>query len=282
MRSDYELWLRAQGYDQGTVTAQLHRVTRVESYFGDVDQHFSADQLKDLLERLRYSSEDERRARPNPTRIPINGNLRTNLASYRSAVALYRKFREAGGHAPTNNELVASVSGKAAEPDPMVPLPVRAALFRAPARTVATIPTPAEHARTLAEFGFDGEAALTALIAASRYRTIAQAVASLSVFSHPRTVAQTGGKALFPTIRGKPGEFIEVSGRLLMTDDNRSPFDAFRWANGLGASRWPDTQVNHIYRVSADPDAYTSLANIVITPAFIAKLTDTHDEVRAL
>jgi hypothetical protein len=67
-----------------------------------------------------------------------------------------------------------------------------------------------------------------------------------------------------------------------MTDDNRSPFDAFRWANGLGASRWPDTQVNHIYRVSTDPDAYTSLANIVITPAFIAKLTDTHDEVRAL
>lgn len=272
MRSDYEPWLRALGYEPGTVTSQLHRVTRVESYFGDLDRHFSADHLKGVLEGLRYSTEDERRARPNPTRIPINGNLRSNLASYRNAVALYRKFREADGLTAENNLMAGA----------MAPRPVRAALARAPVQTVATSRTPAEHARTLAEFGFDGEAALTALIAASRYRTIAQAVASLSVFSHPRTVAQTGGKALFPTIRGKPGEFVEVGGRPLMTDDNRSPFDAFRWANGLGASRWPDTQVNHIYRVSTDPDAYTSLANIVITPAFIAKLTDTHDEVRAL
>jgi hypothetical protein len=173
------------------VTAQLHRVGRVESYFGDLDRHFSADRLKGVLEGLRYSTEDERRARPNPTRIPINGNLRNNLASYRNAVALYRKFREVAGLATPNNSIDAAVSGEAAEPRLIVPRPVRASLVRAPARAGAISPTPAEHARTLAEFGFNGEAALTALIAASRYRTIAQAVASLSVFSHPRTVAQT-------------------------------------------------------------------------------------------
>ena len=66
-----------------------------------------------------------------------------------------------------------------------------------------------------------------------------------------------------------------------MTDDNRSPTDAFRWANGLG-TRLRDIQLNHIYSASRDPEAYTSLANLVMTPAFLAKLTDTNTEVQAL
>ena len=66
-----------------------------------------------------------------------------------------------------------------------------------------------------------------------------------------------------------------------MLDDNKSPTDAFLWANALGR-RGRDTQFNHVYAVSSDADAYTSLANICMTPAFLAKLTDTSSEVRAL
>jgi hypothetical protein len=40
MHSEYGDWLRAQGYDSGTVTAQLHRASQVEQYLGDLDRHF--------------------------------------------------------------------------------------------------------------------------------------------------------------------------------------------------------------------------------------------------
>ncbi|MBA3999386.1 MAG: hypothetical protein C0461_02215 [Brevundimonas sp.] len=140
---------------------------------------------------------------------------------------------------------------------------------------------PREQARTLAEFGFDGQAALEALIATSRYRTLAQAVASLALFSHPETVVQTGGRAMFPTVRGVPGAYLEIDGRSVMSDDNKSPTDAFLWSNGINR-RGRDSQFNHVYAASLDPDAYTALPNIVMTPAFLAKLTDTNAEVRAL
>lgn len=58
-----------------------------------------------------------------------------------------------------------------------------------------------------------------------------------------------------------------------MLDDNKSASDAFKWANGI-SGRLRDVQFNHVYANSQDVDSYTSLANICVTPAFIAKLTD--------
>jgi hypothetical protein len=273
MTSEYDAWLRAQGYDSGTVRSQMHRVGRVEQYVGDLDRHFAHDRLDGVLETLRYSTEDERRGRPNPTRIPINGTLRTNLGSYRNAVALYRKFLdgETIEKRPSAYGTPAALNSSLGPPHPTARPPLLA----------AALSVPHEHARTLAEFGFDGQAALTALIAASRYRTVAQAVASLALFSHPETVVQTGGRAIFPTIRGVPGQYAEVGGRALMFDDNKSPTDAFLWANAINR-RGRDTQFNHVYAASADADSYTALPNIVMTPAFMAKLTDTSAEVKGL
>ena len=138
-------------------------------------------------------------------------------------------------------------------------------------------------ARTLVDFNLNGRTALEAIVAASQYRTIAQAVASLTLFTHPNTVRQTGGKALFPAIRDpkRVGQTAEHEGRRVLLDDNKSPTDAFLWANGL-TRRGPDTQFNHVYAVSLDADAYTALPNICMTPAFIAKLTDTSEEVGRL
>lgn len=92
MRQDYKAWLDAQKYGSGTVTAQLHRSGRVESYYGDLDQHYRHDRLQGVIDALRYSSDDEKRNRPNPSKIPFEGNPRTNLASYRNAVENYRRF----------------------------------------------------------------------------------------------------------------------------------------------------------------------------------------------
>ena len=47
---------------------------------------------------------DEKRGRPNPSKIPINGNTREGLATYKSAVGLYRLFRE--GYLPIDVALI--------------------------------------------------------------------------------------------------------------------------------------------------------------------------------
>ena len=93
MRESYREWLQSQKYVEGTIQAQLYRAGRVEEHYGDLDQHYDNDRLKSVITQLQYSSDDARRSKPNPTKIPIKGDVRSNLASYRDAVARYRRFR---------------------------------------------------------------------------------------------------------------------------------------------------------------------------------------------
>jgi endonuclease len=94
MRQDYRRWLEQQKYDMTTVNAQMYRAARVEEYYGNLDEDYSGDRMASLIEGLRYSTDDERQSRPNPSKIPFDGNIRNNLASYRNAVERYRKFRD--------------------------------------------------------------------------------------------------------------------------------------------------------------------------------------------
>ena len=71
----------------------MARARRVEKHHGDLDEHYDRDQLQGVLGELQYSTADERSNKPNPSRIPFNGDTRNNLAAYRSAVEKYCKFR---------------------------------------------------------------------------------------------------------------------------------------------------------------------------------------------
>ena len=93
MKSTYRHWLEQQGYASGSVQTRMSHTGRVEDCYDDLDEQYDRDQLRSVLDELKYSTEDERRDKPNPSRIPINGNTRTNLASYRNAAELYCKFR---------------------------------------------------------------------------------------------------------------------------------------------------------------------------------------------
>ncbi len=93
MKSTYQHWLEQRSYADGTVEAQMHRAGRVEECYGDLDEHYDRDQLRSVIDELKYSAEDERRNKPNPSKIPFNGNIRNNLASYRNATERYCKFR---------------------------------------------------------------------------------------------------------------------------------------------------------------------------------------------
>jgi hypothetical protein len=86
-------WLGTR-YRPAVVASRLANCRRVEDYYGDLDRAYGTARMLIVLEALRYSLEDERRERPNPSRVPINGNLREGLATLRHAVALYKEFRE--------------------------------------------------------------------------------------------------------------------------------------------------------------------------------------------
>ena len=130
----------------------------------------------------------------------------------------------------------------------------------------------------------DGVEALEDVLERAGYRTVLEAVAGHTVFLHPETVEQTYGEALFPVARtrdmARRGCIVErPGGGRAMLDDNTSPTVAFEWA--AQQRRGPDVQFNHLYKgtdesdlYTADPDIYTALWNICVTPAFLAKLTD--------
>lgn len=109
MKPEYREWLEQQRYSDVTVNAQVYRAERVEKYYGDLDGHYENDRLQRVISELKYSKEDERQNKPNPSKIPFEGNTRDNLASYRSATERYRRFREetsgdGGGNSEVENE----------------------------------------------------------------------------------------------------------------------------------------------------------------------------------
>lgn len=137
---------------------------------------------------------------------------------------------------------------------------------------------------TLAEHRCNGRAALASVLETSVYRTAAQAIASLTLFTHPDTVRQIpGGGALFPAVRDfkRRRTLGEIAGRRVGFDDNEAAHDAFGWCNP-GMPRWRDIQLNHIWPRSTDPDAFTAPANLCAAPSFLAKLTDHDPNIAAL
>ena len=92
----FKAWLE-QGRKPGTVAARLANCRRVERFEGDLDTLYDADRLDDLIGRLSYSREDARHQRSPSHKVPINGDIYDGTATLKSAVGLYRDFRNVGG-----------------------------------------------------------------------------------------------------------------------------------------------------------------------------------------
>ena len=87
----FRAWL-AQKYVAGGAASRASEASRVEQRYGDLDSHFVRDGFERLLTHLPYSTADELAGLRNPTRIPIDGNIRNGLASLRPAIRCYRDF----------------------------------------------------------------------------------------------------------------------------------------------------------------------------------------------
>jgi hypothetical protein len=95
MNTTFSTWLQQRKYQATTISDHMARAARVERYHGDLDEHYKKDRMSTLLDTLRYSTFDEGHHRPNPSRIPFHGDIRTNLASYRGSAMRYKEFRDA-------------------------------------------------------------------------------------------------------------------------------------------------------------------------------------------
>jgi RecB family endonuclease NucS len=105
MRPDYPQWLAEQQYAENTRQRQIYRVNRVEENYGNLDEHFANGTYQNVIDALEYSTNDERANKPNPSKIPFEGNVRNNLQSYKSAIVLYLKFLNDKNFQATSSEL---------------------------------------------------------------------------------------------------------------------------------------------------------------------------------
>jgi endonuclease len=121
MRADYKAALAAAGYQDNTIAAQLHRVGKVEQFYGSLDDIVGSGGYEALIADLTYSTADERAAKPNPSRIPFEGNIRNNLQSYKNAAARYVQFLHAeveaglGGEPSAKTPAVAAIAADGIE-----------------------------------------------------------------------------------------------------------------------------------------------------------------------
>ncbi|MFC4594099.1 AAA family ATPase [Sphingobium tyrosinilyticum] len=93
---EFRAWMQAHGQAPNTISTRIADARRVETNYGDLDEAFEADGFAAILEDLAYSAEDNAAGKPNTSKIQIDGDAYKSLASYRSALSVYRQFRENG------------------------------------------------------------------------------------------------------------------------------------------------------------------------------------------
>jgi len=143
---------------------------------------------------------------------------------------------------------------------------------------------------------FSGKPTLREVLEKS-YGSVCQAVASMTVFP-PNAIVDRLTGAVCNAVRiskqhvlsGKKcrDTILLADGRLVMLDENCIPDGIFKFCFKPTSSRAIKrdnayTQLNHIYRCAGlGPEYFANLANLCITPNFVAKLTDEDSEVKLM
>jgi hypothetical protein len=97
VREAFRAWLEAEPLQQNTRGNQWSQARRLEGRFGDLDAAFDADGFAEIRGLLAYSRDDEREGSANPSGLEIDGDIYSNLASYRATLRYYEKFRQHEG-----------------------------------------------------------------------------------------------------------------------------------------------------------------------------------------
>ena len=77
-QADYRQWLEDQKYEANTISTRMSDTARVEKFHGDLDEHYARDRMANLIDTLKYSRDDQRKNRPDPSKIPFKGDIHNN------------------------------------------------------------------------------------------------------------------------------------------------------------------------------------------------------------
>jgi hypothetical protein len=99
----FKAWL-ATRYARNSANSRYSCAKRVEEQYGDLDEHYDAGTLDQVLSELAYSLTDAKAGKPNPTRLNINGNPYHVLNNFKTGVRSYRSFRDEGGEIAVTTE----------------------------------------------------------------------------------------------------------------------------------------------------------------------------------
>jgi hypothetical protein len=92
----FKAWLEQnkKNANRSTINTLVTDAKRVDTEYGDLDQHYEDDKLESIIASLRYTANDQRTNQPNPSKFSGIDPYKS-LPAYRNAVAQYRKFLEA-------------------------------------------------------------------------------------------------------------------------------------------------------------------------------------------
>ncbi|MFN3725234.1 MAG: AAA family ATPase [Allosphingosinicella sp.] len=96
---EFRAWMQGKDQAPNTVSTRLADCRRVEKHYGDLDAAYEADGFTSILDDLAYTAEDNAAGKLNTSRIQVDGDPYKSLASYRSAISIYRQFLETEGAA---------------------------------------------------------------------------------------------------------------------------------------------------------------------------------------
>lgn len=91
----YFRWLLgSKGLKRATCSSRVSNCAKVERFEGDLDKYYEQDRLAGLIERLSYTTQDEREGVAPKHAVEVSGNMRKMTATLKSAVVLYRDFKD--------------------------------------------------------------------------------------------------------------------------------------------------------------------------------------------
>jgi len=299
----FKVWLRAErGQSAGTVGSRISNCKRVEHFEGDLDAHYDADGLAGLMDRLNPKRPEHK--------VPINGNIYNGTATLKSAIGLYRDFRNAGsGNA-------ASTEAPRAKQRPQV------RRTRQPGADWPSWPTPSDEdlrelARAMTPFvRFLDPGIVYAVVEDNRRMGADWSSRFEALGIDPAIYRWEGSPCVFPGVRRYAGSTEiavfrqratadEVPQQCLALDDNDYPKHlwAFAFTGKPFRKRGPDDyQLAHLFdhkehgnrwheELDIPPDAkepvlpyglFTSAANSAYVPGAFLRPTDFSPRLRSL
>lgn len=96
----FEEWLVQQEYAENTIASQLARIAKIRRAYPDLDEQFEHDAFTRLQQEFAFTKQDFREGRPNPTRLPIDGNVYHGLTTYRATLGRYMRYKQCSEETP--------------------------------------------------------------------------------------------------------------------------------------------------------------------------------------